>query len=44
MAYHLSEINERCRADAAGFIAECDANFARRLEEAADRLRLSELN
>ena len=38
MAYHLTEINERCRADAAGFIAECDANFARRLEEAADRI------
>ena len=39
MAYNLSEINERCRADAAGFIAECDAQFAQRLEKAADSIQ-----
>ena len=38
MSYSLSEINRRCREDAAGFIAECDANFAKRLEDAADRI------
>lgn len=31
MAYYLSEINARCRADAAGFIAECDGIYADRL-------------
>lgn len=38
MAYYLSEINARCRADAAGFIAECDSIYADRLELAADRI------
>ena len=38
MAYYLSEINARCRADAAGFIAECDSIYAGRLELAADRI------
>ena len=38
MAYYLTEINERCRADAAGYIAECDAVYAKRLENAADRI------
>ena len=38
MAYYLSEINARCRADAAGFIAECDGIYAGRLELAADRI------
>lgn len=38
MAYYLSEINERCRADAAAFIADCDAQFAHRLELAADQI------
>ncbi len=38
MAYYLSEINARCRADAAGFIAECDRVYAGRLELAADRI------
>ena len=38
MAYYLSEINARCRADAAGFIAECDRVYADRLELAADRI------
>ena len=38
MAYSLSEINRRCREDAAAYIAECDAEFAHRLELAADRI------
>ena len=38
MTYNLSEINRRCREDAAGFIAECDADYARRLALAADRI------
>ena len=38
MSYSLTEINRRCREDAAGFIAECDAIFAKRLEAAADRI------
>ena len=38
MAYNLNEINERCRLDPAGLIAECDAYYARKLEEAADRI------
>lgn len=38
MPYNLNEINERCRADAAGYIAECDAVYARKLEAAADRI------
>ena len=39
MAYNLSEINERCRTDAAGFIADCDAVYADRLKKAADRIQ-----
>ncbi|MBR6114458.1 MAG: nucleoside kinase [Oscillospiraceae bacterium] len=39
MAYYLTEINERCRADAAGYIAECDAIYADRLRMAADRIQ-----
>ena len=39
MAYNLNEINERCRTDAAGFIAECDAVYADRLKKAADRIQ-----
>lgn len=39
MAYYLTEINERCRADAAGYIAECDELYARKLETAADRIQ-----
>ena len=38
MAYYLSEINARCRADAAAFIADCDCVYAGRLELAADRI------
>lgn len=36
MAYQLEEINSRLREDPAGFVAECDANFQKRLEHAAD--------
>lgn len=38
MAYSLKEINERCRTDAAEFIAECDENYAKRLEKAAEKI------
>ena len=36
MAYYLSEINERCRKDAAAYVAECNALYQQRLEDAAD--------
>lgn len=36
MAYQLDEINRRLRQDPAGFVAECDAHFQKRLEHAAD--------
>ena len=39
MAYYLTEINERCRADAAAFIADCDRLYADRLAMAADRIQ-----
>jgi len=39
MAYYLTEINERCRVDAPGFIAECDEIYAQRLETAADQIQ-----
>ena len=38
MAYSLHEINDRIRADAAGFLAECDENFHRRVVSAADTI------
>ena len=38
MAYSLREINERIRADAAEFLAECDRNFQRRVVSAADTI------
>lgn len=38
MAYYLSEINERCRTDAPGYIAECNAIYHQQLENAADRI------
>ncbi len=38
MPYYLKEINERCRKDAAGFIAECDALFDKKLQNAADMI------
>ena len=41
MAYYLSEINERCRKDPVSFIAECDAIYQQRLEEAAERILAS---
>ena len=34
MAYQLQEINDRIRADAKGFLEECDFSFRRRVEEA----------
>ena len=41
MAYYLSEINERCRSDAAAFIRDCDQIYQQRLEDAADRILAS---
>ena len=38
MAYQLQEINDRIRADAKGFLEECDFSFRRRVEEAANRI------
>jgi len=38
MAYQLSEINEAIRADAAAFLAKCDAMYQKRLEKAADAI------
>jgi len=38
MAYQLKEINERVRADTAGFLAECDAGYQKRVEKAADKI------
>ena len=38
MAYSLHEINDRIRADAAGFLAECDENSHRRVVPAADTI------
>ena len=39
MAYYLKEINEKCRKDAPGFIAECDALYEKNLERAADMIQ-----
>ena len=38
MAYQLEEINRRLREDPAGFVAECDGVYQKRLEAAADRI------
>ena len=38
MAYQLQEINDRIRADAKGFLEECDFSFRRRVEEVANRI------
>ena len=38
MAYQLQEIHDRIRADAKGFLEECDFSFRRRVEEAANRI------
>ena len=39
MSFSLTEINRRCREDAAGFIAECDEIYNQKLETAADRIQ-----
>ncbi len=38
MSYQLSEINARVKADPKGFMEACDADYARRISEAADRV------
>ena len=38
MAYRLEEINDRLRADAPGFLAECDAAYESRVEHAAETI------
>lgn len=38
MSYQLKEINARVKADPKGFMEECDASYAQRLSEAADRI------
>lgn len=38
MAYQLSEINQRIREDAPGFIAECDGAYKLKVARAADRI------
>ena len=38
MAYQLEEINRRLSEDPAGFVAECDGVYQKRLEAAADRI------
>ena len=38
MAYQLQEINDRIRAEAKGFLEECDFSFRWRVEEAANRI------
>ena len=38
MAYQLEEINRRLKEDPAGFVAECDGVYQKRLETAADRI------
>ena len=38
MPYQLDEINRRLRQDPAGFLAECDANYQRRISEAVDKI------
>lgn len=38
MAYQLQEINDRIRADAKGFLEECDFSFRKRVEEAVNRI------
>ena len=41
MSYQLSEINARVKADPKGFMEACDADYARRISEAADRVTAS---
>lgn len=38
MSYQLQEINNAIRTDVKGFLAQCDANYHKRVEEAADKI------
>ena len=38
MPFYLTEINKRCHDDPESFIAECDAIYRQRLEDAAERI------
>lgn len=38
MAYQLPEINSRIQADPVAFMADCDAAYAKRISDAADRI------
>ena len=38
MAYQIEEINRKAHDDPSAFLAECDASYRRRIEEAADRI------
>ena len=38
MAYQLEEINRKAHDDPEAFLAECDASYRRRIEEAANRI------
>ena len=38
MAYYLKELNEAVRSDPAGFAAECDADYAKKVETAARKI------
>lgn len=38
MAYSLKQINEAIRSDPAAYVAECEANHARKIEDAAKRI------
>ena len=38
MAYSLKEINDAVRSDPKGFVEECDAAYARKIESAARRI------
>lgn len=38
MAYQLQEINSAIRTDVKGFLAQCDANYHKRVEAAADKI------
>ncbi len=38
MAYQLKEINQRIREDVKGFLEECDAEYGKKIAQAADRI------
>ena len=38
MAYQLQEINRRIDQDVKGFLEECDAQYTKRINEAADAI------